>query len=328
VQAAARRRPGVADALIQGAAVRLVLADGAAQPAPAQLDAPEAVVEPVAPRFEDAFVALLDRHDGPPPPLPAIVHHPRPRGGAVVEAHELVRRFGDFTAVDRVGFAVAPGEIFGLLGPNGAGKSTTFRMLCGLMPPSSGSARVAGIDLATAAPEAKQRLGYMSQKFSLYPDLSVRQNLDFFAGIYGLRGRRRAQVTDAMLDVFALAPLADTDAGQLPLGFKQRLALAAAILHGPDILFLDEPTSGVDPLVRREFWGHINAMAADGVAVLVTTHFLDEAEYCDRIGIVYRGRLIALGSPDEIKRTCPGADPTLEDAFVALVEAADRKEAP
>ncbi|MGE5476888.1 MAG: ATP-binding cassette domain-containing protein [Bacteroidales bacterium] len=331
VQAAARRLLGVADALIQGAAVRLVTAEGVAPPAPAQLGAPEAVVEAVAPRFEDAFIALLDRHGGPPPTLPALVHHPRPRGGAVVEAAGLTRRFGDFTAVDRIGFTVAPGEIFGLLGPNGAGKSTTFRMLCGLMPPSSGIARVAGIDLAQAAPEAKQRLGYMSQKFSLYPDLSVRQNLDFFAGVYGLTGARRRQVCGAMLDVFALAPMADVDAGQLPLGFKQRLALAAAVLHGPDILFLDEPTSGVDPLIRREFWGHINTLAADGVAVLVTTHFLDEAEYCDRIGIVYRGRLIALGSPDDIKAGLRGPDcpdPTLEDAFIALVEASDREARP
>lgn len=326
VQAAARRLPGISDALIQGAAVRLVIAAGAAPPTSAELGAPEAVVEPVAPRFEDAFIALLDRTGGPPPALPEAVRHARPRGGAVVEAAELTRRFGDFTAVDGVSFTVAPGEIFGLLGPNGAGKSTTFRMLCGLMPPSSGIARVAGIDLARAAPEAKQRQGYMSQKFSLYPDLSVRQNLDFFAGVYGLSGARRKALCGAMLDVFGLDALADSDAGQLPLGFKQRLALAAAILHGPDILFLDEPTSGVDPLIRREFWGHINALAADGVAVLVTTHFLDEAEYCDRIGIVYRGRLIALGSPDHIRASTGAA--TLEDAFVALVAASDREARP
>lgn len=326
VQVAARRLPAISDALIQGAAVRLVIAAGAAPPSPAELGAPEAVVEPVAPRFEDAFIALLDRQGGPPPALPEAVRHARPRGGAVVEAAGLSRRFGDFTAVDRVSFTVAPGEIFGLLGPNGAGKSTTFRMLCGLMPPSAGVARVAGIDLARAAPEAKQRLGYMSQKFSLYPDLSVRQNLDFFAGVYGLSGARRKALCGAMLDVFGLDALADSDAGQLPLGFKQRLALAAAILHGPDILFLDEPTSGVDPLIRREFWGHINALAADGVAVLVTTHFLDEAEYCDRIGIVYRGRLIALGSPDHIRASTGAA--TLEDAFVALVAASDREARP
>jgi len=331
VQAAARALPGVTDALIQGASVRLVMAEGAPPPDPAGLGAADAVVEPVAPRFEDAFIALLDHHAGPPPVLPELVRHPRPRGGAVVEARDLVRRFGDFTAVDHVGFTVAPGEIFGLLGPNGAGKSTTFRMLCGLMEPTEGTALVSGIDLGRAAPEAKQRLGYMSQKFSLYPDLSVRQNLDFFAGVYGLKGAARRRVCGAMLSVFGLEPLAETNAGQLPLGFKQRLALAAAVLHGPDILFLDEPTSGVDPLVRREFWGHINTLAGDGVAVLVTTHFLDEAEYCDRIGIVYRGRLIALGSPDAIKdsaRTADHPDPTLEDAFIALVEASDREAKP
>lgn len=318
VQATARTLAGVADALIQGASVRLVTAEGVAAPSPAQLGAPEAVVDAVAPRFEDAFIALLDHHDAPPPALPPMVHGGGE--GAAVEAADLTRRFGDFTAVDRVSFTVQPGEIFGLLGPNGAGKSTTFRMLCGLVPPSSGTARVAGIDLARAAPAAKQRLGYMSQKFSLYPDLSVRQNLDFFGGIYGLGGARRRQVCGSMLDTFGLAPMADTNAGALPLGFKQRLSLACAILHGPDILFLDEPTSGVDPRVRREFWGHINAMAADGVAVLVTTHFLDEAEYCDRIGIVFRGRMIALGTPDEIK--AQAGTESLEDAFIALVEVA------
>lgn len=324
VQAAARRLPQVADALIQGAAVRLVIAETARPPQAAELGASGARVEAVAPRFEDAFIALLDRDGGPAPVLPEAMRHQRPRGAAVVEAEALTRRFGDFVAVDNVSFTVRPGEIFGLLGPNGAGKSTTFRMLCGLMPTSSGHARVAGIDLARAAPAAKQRLGYMSQKFSLYPDLTVRQNLDFFAGVYGLAGAERARVVAAMLDTFALSPMAGGNAGTLPLGFKQRLALSAAIMHGPDILFLDEPTSGVDPLVRREFWGHINVMAGDGVAVLVTTHFLDEAEYCDRIGIVFRGRLIAIGTPDEIKDSVRGEmlpDPTLEDAFIALVEA-------
>ena len=177
--------------------------------------------------------------------------------------------------------------------------------------------------MGRAAAEGRQKLGYMSQKFSLYPDLSVRQNLNFFAGIYGLKGAAKRDAIATMLDLFALVPHADANAGTLPLGFKQRLALACALMHTPDTLFLDEPTSGVDPLVRREFWGHINAMAAQGVSVLVTTHFLDEAEYCDRLGIVHAGKLIALGSPDEIKaraRTPDNPDPTLEDAFVALVE--------
>ncbi len=323
IQARASALPDVADALIQGASVRLVTKTGAPPPTPDQLGAPEARIAPVPPRFEDAFVTLLDRRPGHSPALPGLVHHPRPRSGKAVEAVDLTRRFGDFTAVDSISFSVAPGEIFGLLGPNGAGKSTTFRMLCGLMPPSSGKALAAGIDLARAAPQAKRRLGYMSQKFSLYPDLSVSQNLNFFAGVQGLAGSARRAACQSMIDVFGLTPMAKANAGSLPLGFKQRLALAAAILHGPDILFLDEPTSGVDPLIRREFWGHINALAADGVAVLVTTHFLDEAEYCDRIGIVQAGQMIAMDSPDALKAQtstpdCP--DPTLEDAFITLVD--------
>lgn len=325
VQAAARARPDVADALIQGAGVRLVMVEGAPPPVVAELTTSAgATVEPIAPRFEDAFVAMLDHRHAAIPSLPSWGRHGG--NGTVVEAKGLTRRFGDFVAVDRVDFSVAAGEIFGLLGPNGAGKSTTFRMLCGLLPPSSGEARTAGIDLAKAAPEARQRLGYMSQKFSLYSDLSVRQNLDFFAGVYGLGGAKRRDTIARMIEVFGLEHLTGQNAGGLPLGFKQRLALAAAIMHGPDILFLDEPTSGVDPLVRREFWSHINGMAAEGVSVLVTTHFLDEAEYCDRIGIVYRGRMIAIGAPDAIKeqvRSAAMPDPSLEDAFVALVERAD-----
>ena len=327
-------RPGIADCLIQGATIRLVMEEGRQPPADTGLE-----VAPTPPRFEDAFITLLDR-DHTVPTLPA-------RSAAVsqgdtvavaqgdivavaqgdivaVRARDLVRRFGDFVAVDHVSFEVRAGEIFGLLGPNGAGKSTTFRMLCGLLPASSGLAEVGGLDLSRAAAQGRQRLGYMSQKFSLYPDLSVVQNLRFFAGIYGLAGAKRRLAIDGMLDVFALAPFARANAGTLPLGFKQRLALACAIMHEPDTLFLDEPTSGVDPLVRREFWTHINAMAAQGVSVLVTTHFLDEAEYCDRLGIVHGGRLIALDSPERIKAataTPDRPDPSLEDAFVALVEA-------
>ena len=332
VQSAARARADVADALIQGAGVRLVMIENASPPPVAELTAtPGAAIEAITPRFEDAFVALLEHRNAAIPALPSWGRHGAGGGGAVVEAKGLTRRFGDFVAVDGVDFKVAAGEIFGLLGPNGAGKSTTFRMLCGLLPPSGGEARIAGIDLAAAAATARQRLGYMSQRFSLYSDLSVRQNLDFFAGVYGLGGAKRRDTIARMIEVFGLEHLAGRNAGGLPLGFKQRLGLAAAIMHGPDILFLDEPTSGVDPLVRREFWSHINAMAAEGVSVLVTTHFLDEAEYCDRIGIVYRGRMIALGAPDAIKagtRTAEMPDPSLEDAFVALVERADRMSKP
>ncbi|MBR9970267.1 ATP-binding cassette domain-containing protein [Magnetospirillum sulfuroxidans] len=319
VQLETSARPDVRDSLIQGASVRLVMEEGAPPP---KVEGHE--VSAVPPRFEDAFITLLERKAAiptlPPRHRPAV-----PTDGIAVRATDLVRRFDDFVAVDQVSFAVKAGEIFGLLGPNGAGKSTTFRMLCGLLPVSSGIAEVGGRDLAHAAAQGRQNLGYMSQKFSLYPDLSVQQNLNFFSGIYGLAGKTQRQTIATMRDVFALDPYGGTNAGALPLGFKQRLALACAIMHGPDTLFLDEPTSGVDPLVRREFWTHINAMAAEGVSVLVTTHFLDEAEYCDRLGIIFAGKLIALGTPDEIKaqaRSDAIPDPTLEDAFVALVEKA------
>ena len=328
VRQAAEDHPAVIDALIQGRAVRLVLAKDAAPPTPGDLDAGAAAeVIPVPPRFEDAFCTLL-KPDGHA--AHTVVPHavPPPSGDpqAVVEARDLTRRFGDFTAVDRVSFRVRRGEIFGLLGPNGAGKSTTFKMMCGLLPPSVGIASVSGIDLAEAASEARARIGYMSQKFSLYGVLSVRQNLEFFSGAYGLRGKTRRAAVERMIEAFDLGPYAKTNAESLPLGFKQRLALACAMMHEPSILFLDEPTSGVDPLTRREFWSHINAMAGAGVTVMVTTHFLDEAEYCDRIALVYRGRLIATGSPDDLKaplRSDDTPEPTLEDAFIHLVERED-----
>jgi ABC-type multidrug transport system ATPase subunit len=246
----------------------------------------------------------------------------------VVEADGLTKKFGDFTAVDRVSFRIGQGEIYGLLGPNGAGKSTTFKMLCGLLRPTAGTARVAGLDLYRAGGTARAGLGYMAQKFSLYGGLSVRQNLDFFAGVYGLRGARRRERIARLVEALGLGQYLGRDAGELPLGFKQRLALACAVTHDPAVLFLDEPTSGVDPLTRREFWGHINAMVERGVTVPVTTHFLDEAEYCDRISLVYKGRIIAEGSPDELKgraRSDGRPEPTLEDAFIALVEQFDRR---
>ena len=245
----------------------------------------------------------------------------------MVEAQELTRRFGTFVAAERISFQAKRGEIFGLIGPNGAGKSTTFKMLCGLLRPSSGTARVVGLDLAKAPGKARARLGYMAQKFSLYGDLSVRQNLEFFAGVYGLGGQQRRAAIERMTETFALAPYLGADAIALPLGFKQRLALACAVMHEPDVLFLDEPTSGVDPRTRRAFWSHINDMVANGVTIVVTTHFLDEAEYCDRMALVYHGRIIAIGAPDELKdgvRSSTRPEPTLEDAFIALVEGSDR----
>ena len=332
VQRTAEAHPAVIDALIQGSSVRIVLKDGAAAPDAAALaGAGEARLRPVRPRFEDAFVSRLQGEsahrapallDGAVAPLAA--------DGIAIEASELTRDFGSFRAVDHVSFQVRPGEIFGLLGPNGAGKSTTFRMLCGLLDPSSGRARVAGVDLGTARAAARERIGYMSQRFSLYGDLTVRDNLDFFSGVYGLGGARRRRRIDWVLESFELGPAAGAIAGSLPLGFKQRLALGCALIHEPQILFLDEPTSGVDPLMRREFWSRIGGLADRNVTVLVTSHFMDEAEYCDRLGIVYRSRLIASGTPDDLKqrvKTAALPEPTLEDAFVALIEAQDREAA-
>jgi ABC-2 type transport system ATP-binding protein len=247
----------------------------------------------------------------------------------VIEAAGLTKRFGDFTAAEDIRFTVGRGEIFGLLGPNGAGKSTTFKMLCGLLRPTEGNGSVAGFDLRHAAADARNALGYMAQKFSLYGDLSVAQNLDFFAGVYGLsRDAARAAITRS-IEVFDLQAYLGTNAGELPLGYKQRLALACAVMHQPPVLFLDEPTSGVDPLTRREFWTHINGLVSKGVTVLVTTHFMEEAEYCDRVALIYRAREIATGTPEELRGKAADIakldDPTLEDAFIALIEASDRE---
>ena len=245
----------------------------------------------------------------------------------MIVARSLTKRFGDFVATDDVSFTVSRGEIFGLLGTNGAGKSTTFKMECGLLKPTSGQALVMGIDLKSSPSKARQRLGYMAQKFSLYKQLSVRQNLEFFSGIYGLSGSAQRAKIDQMVGVFDLHPYLNLLADELPLGFKQRLALACAVMHQPQLLFLDEPTSGVDPVTRREFWNHINGLAEKGVTIMVTTHFMDEAEYCDRIGLVFRGKMIALGTPDQLKQrvaTPENPDPSMEDAFIELVQEADR----
>jgi ABC-type multidrug transport system ATPase subunit len=329
VLAAALRRPEVVDGVVQGGSVRVVVRAGADPPDAAELGATNAEVVETPPRFEDAFVDLLGGGPKGESALAAGRREPSAGSNSVVEADGLTKRFGTFTAADHISFRIGRGEIFGLLGPNGAGKSTTFKMLCGLLRPTAGSARVAGYDLYRGGGAARAKLGYMAQKFSLYGDLSGRQNLDFFAGVYGLAGDRRSEAVERLVTALELGPHLGVNAGQLPLGFKQRLALACAVLHDPPVLFLDEPTSGVDPLTRREFWAHINAMVERGVTVLVTTHFLDEAEYCDRIGLVYKGKVIARGSPDELKdraKTADRPEPTLEDAFVALVEASDRGE--
>ncbi|WP_105738487.1 ATP-binding cassette domain-containing protein [Cronobacter dublinensis] len=319
--------PGVGDATIQGAAVRVIVKEGAdAGPLHAL---PDTTLRDTAPRFEDAFIDLAGGAALRESPLGAILHDiPGSRDDVVIEARELTKTFGDFTATDRVNFTVRRGEIFGLLGPNGAGKSTTFKMMCGLLKPSDGQALVLGLDLKTDSGKARQRLGYMAQKFSLYGNLTVEQNLRFFSGIYGLRGRAQQEKMARMSEAFGLNSIASQPTDALPLGFKQRLALACALMHEPDILFLDEPTSGVDPLTRREFWRHINSMPEKGVTVMVTTHFMDEAEYCDRIGLVYHGKLIASGTPDDLKRQAARErddEPTMEDAFIRLIEAWDKE---
>ncbi len=367
-------RPEIIDGVIQGEAVRLVMAEGAKEPVPSDLMGfsgpltpspspaggegssaaaveraspsplagegtgvrgpaaaffPEIAIVPAKPRFEDAFVALLG---GQPKRTQAFEVPARPAngGGDAVEATGLTKVFGDFTAADHISFRIKRGEIFGLLGPNGAGKSTTFKMMCGLLRPTAGTAHVDGYDLYSAPAIARGRLGYMAQKFSLYGDLSVQDNLQFFGGVYGLTGARKRDAIGRVIAAFDLEPHLKTQAAELPLGFKQRLALSCAILHNPPVLFLDEPTSGVDPLTRREFWGFINAMTGSGITVMVTTHFMDEAEYCDRVALIYRGKSIAIGTPDELQASVKSAAlpaPTLEDAFIALIEAQEQREA-
>ena len=321
------RRPEVLDGAIQRRSVRLVLKVGAPPPPPQELDAgAQAQLAEAPPRFEDAFIDILGGGPGGESVLANRTHRITAGHETVVEAVDLTKRFGDFAAADRVNFAVRRGEIFGLLGPNGAGKSTTFRMMCGLLAPTSGKARVMGIDLKKSPSRARQRLGYMAQKFSLYGNLTVRQNLEFFSGAYGLSGARRREVVRGMIEVFRLDPFLAITPDTLPLGFKQRLALACAVMHEPDILFLDEPTSGVDPVTRREFWTHINGLVEKGVTIMVTTHFMDEAEYCDRVALVFRGRIISAGTPDQLKESAatPGRpDPSMEDAFIELVQRHD-----
>ncbi len=234
----------------------------------------------------------------------------------------LTRHFGDLVAVRGLDLAIQPGEVFGLLGPNGSGKTTTIRMLCGLLDPTAGSARVAGVEITESPERIKQRIGYMSQKFGLYEDLTIRENLDFYAGIYGLRPPERQTRIDEVVRFIGLERRLAQLAGTLSGGWKQRLALACAILHRPPVLFLDEPTAGVDPAARRTFWRTIYELAKGGTTVIVTTHYMDEAERCGRLAMMSGGHLIALGTPAEVAAQVGGA--TLEDAFVILQERDER----
>lgn len=260
------------------------------------------------PSLEDVFVAVLGADgasEAPHGTFSEASSHTPPSitDGPAVRVEGLTRRFGRFTAVDRVSFDTARGEIFGFLGPNGAGKSTTIRMLCGLLAPTEGTGTVAGFDVRTQPEDIKRNIGYMSQRFSLYEELTVEENMNFYGGIYGLSGRRLAARKDWAFDMTGLHERRKSPARVLSGGWKQRLAMACAVLHEPPVLFLDEPTSGVDPLNRRRFWDLIYDMAGNGVTVFVTTHYMEEAEYCDRLAMIYRGRMVALGTPLELKTT-------------------------
>jgi ABC-2 type transport system ATP-binding protein len=316
-------RDDVIDAVPQGGKVRTVMRAETA----ASID--DVDFQPAAPTLEDGLMILLRKQTDVAPAAAAAIElaqkEPPDRSEVVIETHDVVRKFGDFTAVNSTSFQVRRGEVFGLLGPNGAGKTTTFRMLCGLLPASSGTLLVAGANLRKARAEARQNIGYVAQKFSLYGDISVRQNLDFFAGAYGLRGARAEERIDWALENFELKRRESTATGSLPGGFQRRLAMAAALLHEPQIVFLDEPTSGADPLARREFWRRIGSLADHGTTIVVTTHFMEEAEYCDRIMIQDAGTMLAIGTPQEVRALAGDAEhpaATMEAAFIAIVEKA------
>ena len=275
--------------------------------------------------FEQKVIELMGGFDPQPSELAEKFELKENHIEYIIEALDLTKKYGDFYAVKNNTFHIKKGEIFGLLGPNGAGKSTSFKMMCGLSTPTAGTAKIMGQDILTNPSKARSYLGYMAQKFSLYGDLSVIQNLRFFAGVYGIGVFKRKDKIDEIVEIFHFKKYLNHNAKELPLGYKQRLSLACAVMHNPSVLFLDEPTSGVDPVTRREFWNHIKCLAKKGVTVMVTTHFMDEAEFCDRISLFYRGEAIATGSPAELKNMIsPTA--TMEDAFVGLIEQYNEKE--
>jgi ABC-2 type transport system ATP-binding protein len=321
------RAPGILDAIIHGEGIRVVTQKAEAPVRESILpDLTDAQILPVNPRFEDYFIRVLKAETSAFSSVPGKAEDRAgpSRTGDVIVVKNVKRRFGNFYAVKGISFTVHHGEVFGLLGANGAGKSTTFRMLCGLLPASEGALTVAGNDLRRAAAKARGRIGYMAQRFSLYSNLSVTENLRFFSSAYGLKGARQRTRIAWALKEFEIDSFSEAKSGDLPLGYKQRMALAAALMHEPEILFLDEPTSGVDPLARREFWHRINSLAEGGVTVLVTTHFMEEAEYCDRLVIMAEGEILAQGTPEEMKRRFRSSsvpEPTMEDAFIALIEA-------
>lgn len=313
----------VLDGVIQGKEVRIVIKKENYLPTTQELNLTnDSEIVAVAPRFEDAFIDILGKDPIRTSLLAESIQPIHTYIEDAVVATDLTKKFGDFTATNKISFTVKQGEIFGLLGPNGAGKSTTFKMMCGLLQPTEGAAKIMSYDWLTSAKIASSKLGYMAQKFSLYDNLGVSHNLNFFAGLYGLSGDYKHKQIEQMTEIFGLKQYLNVIANNLPFGIKQRLALACAVMHSPEVLFLDEPTSGIDPITRREFWVHINGLAQKGVTIIITTHFMDEAEYCDRIGLVYNGSLFALDTPDNLKNMVKSITlpkPTLEDAFIELI---------
>ncbi len=282
-------------------------------------------IEAIEPIFEDCFVDILNIKTKAHSQLVENMKNIEKSSLKLIEAKSLTKKFGNFIATDNIDFEIGNGEIFGFLGPNGAGKSTTFKMLCGLLTPTFGTAKVLGEDLYKSNSNIKNSIGYMAQKFSLYGNLKIKDNLDFFSGIYGLKNKKREEKIEEMIEIFDFKNYLHLNANSLPLGIKQRLSLACSVMHEPKVLFLDEPTSGVDPITRKEFWTHINGMVKKGVSIMVTTHFMDEAEYCDKIMLIYKGKNIASGTPDELKALV-GPNASMQDAFITLVKKYDKED--
>lgn len=316
----------ILDAVLVGSKIRINLKKNTTLPKEFIYKLGEDVkIEAIEPIFEDCFVDILNIKTKAHSQLVENMKNIEKSSLKLIEAKSLTKKFGNFVATDNIDFEIGNGEIFGFLGPNGAGKSTTFKMLCGLLTPTFGTAKVLGEDLYKSNSNIKNSIGYMAQKFSLYGNLKIKDNLDFFSGIYGLKNKKREEKIEEMIEIFDFKNYLHLNANSLPLGIKQRLSLACSVMHEPKVLFLDEPTSGVDPITRKEFWTHINGMVKKGVSIMVTTHFMDEAEYCDKIMLIYKGKNIASGTPDELKALV-GANASMQDAFITLVKKYDKED--
>lgn len=316
----------ILDAVLVGSKIRINLKKNTTLPKEFIYKLGEDVkIEAIEPIFEDCFVDILNIKTKAHSQLVENMKNIEKSSLKLIEAKSLTKKFGNFVATDNIDFEIGNGEIFGFLGPNGAGKSTTFKMLCGLLTPTFGTAKVLGEDLYKSNSNIKNSIGYMAQKFSLYGNLKIKDNLDFFSGIYRLKNKKREEKIEEMIEIFDFKNYLHLNANSLPLGIKQRLSLACSVMHEPKVLFLDEPTSGVDPITRKEFWTHINGMVKKGVSIMVTTHFMDEAEYCDKIMLIYKGKNIASGTPDELKALV-GPNASMQDAFITLVKKYDKED--